>query len=340
MATVIDIVLCAIRGVQAAHARGVVHRDLKPDNIFLCRGTGGALETVKVLDFGISKRARRRSVQPRADPIGRAARHALLHVARAAARAEGLDQRADVYAFGVILYEALTGRLPFRGNNYGALALEIGAGTPQRPRELRADLSPALEQLVLKAMARDRDQRYPDLTSLIAAIEGLPQTAGPYTDTPLAISSATEAARSSQRFRSRAWVLLVLAIAVGVSWMGAHLFGKDTEGVATPAAITPVSGELPVKAPPTVVPAAVAAPSTPPEVPAPPPQPQMPTSPIAAPNSTPEQPPAVTPAKAKARPRKKPQGQASEVAAGSTDAPSPTQRPSTRTNARVVAEDF
>ncbi len=168
---VIQILLPAMRGVAAAHRTGVIHRDLKPENIFLCRDPDGAYRGPKVLDFGISKVSSRDGSSNH-----RLTKSGMLigtpyYMAPEQIRGRGVDQRADVYAFGVILYEALTGRVPFNADNYGALVLEIANATPARPSALNARVPHTLERVVLKAMAREPGQRYADIESLARALE-------------------------------------------------------------------------------------------------------------------------------------------------------------------------
>ncbi len=171
---VIQVLLPAMRGVAAAHAKGVVHRDLKPDNIFLCRGPDGSFREPKVLDFGISKVSSTGEGQPMNPRLTRtgAVMGTPYYMSPEQIRGSSeVDERTDVYAFGVILYEALTGHVPFDADAYSALILEIATGTPTRPRELRPELPQALETVVLKAMAREPEQRYQSVESLARALE-------------------------------------------------------------------------------------------------------------------------------------------------------------------------
>jgi serine/threonine protein kinase len=154
----------AMRGVAAAHKQGVIHRDIKPANIFLAAPSDGGLRTPVVLDFGISKlldeapaTVRTRTGMWLGTPEYMSPEHLWA--------CEDLDARTDVYAFGAILYEALTGRLPFGTPLYGLAQLE-----PPALRELRPDIPPGLEALVLRALAKDRDRRV-SLDALIRALE-------------------------------------------------------------------------------------------------------------------------------------------------------------------------
>jgi eukaryotic-like serine/threonine-protein kinase len=169
---IIQLLIPAMRGVAAAHKTGVVHRDLKPDNVFLCRSGDGSYREPKVLDFGISKvSAGEGQLNPRLTRTGAVMGTPYYMSPEQVRGSSDVDQRTDVYAFGVILYEALTGRVPFDANAYSALVLEIATGTPKRLRDLRPDLPKGLEDVVLKAMARDPADRYRDVDSLARALE-------------------------------------------------------------------------------------------------------------------------------------------------------------------------
>lgn len=170
---VIQLLLPAMRGVAAAHKTGVIHRDLKPDNIFLCRGSDGSYREPKVLDFGISKVSTSgdQQLNPRLTRTGAVMGTPYYMSPEQIRGSSEVDQRTDVYAFGVILYEALTGRVPFDANAYSALILEIATGTPKRPRTLNRELPQALEDVVMKAMAREPEQRYSDVERLARALE-------------------------------------------------------------------------------------------------------------------------------------------------------------------------
>ncbi len=159
-----------LSALEAVHGRGVIHRDLKPDNIFLCR-RGGRRDFVKVLDFGISKV---RSVAG-ADTEGLTRTGAMMGTPHymSAEQAQGrkdLDHRVDLYAVGVILYECLAGELPFQGGNYHALLQSILSGRRPSLADLAPNVPPGLAAVVDKAMATDREKRYADAHSMHAAL--------------------------------------------------------------------------------------------------------------------------------------------------------------------------
>ena len=182
------VLLPAMRGVAAAHAQGVIHRDLKPQNIFICIGPDGRVVTTKVLDFGISvmvERATDRSAGPSlALGMGTPAYMSpeqLLGWAR-------IDERADVYSFGVLLYEALTGQMPFPGEPGPELFHRIVNDAPPPMTLFHPELPPGLVGIIEKAMAKRPSDRYANLSLLLGSIEDAlaPATPAPRLVTPIA----------------------------------------------------------------------------------------------------------------------------------------------------------
>jgi serine/threonine protein kinase len=170
-ADVIDLMMPALRGVHAAHRQGVVHRDLKPDNIFVGRSDPGMPVHVKVLDFGVSK------LMLDQDDGEDLTRTGVLigtpqYMSPERVRGRGdTDLRTDVYALGVILYEGLTGVRPFDDEQVANLVVRISKETARPLREIDPSIPVELEAVVLKAMARDPDERYPDAEGFALALE-------------------------------------------------------------------------------------------------------------------------------------------------------------------------
>lgn len=140
----------AARALHYAHERDLVHRDVKPGNIMVADDG-----QVKVTDFGIARAMNAETVTQTAAVLGTAA-----YVAPEQAQSERVDRRTDVYALGCVLYEMLTGRQPFTGDSAVALAYKHVSEPPVPPSQLNADISPELEAVVLKAMAKDPADRY------------------------------------------------------------------------------------------------------------------------------------------------------------------------------------
>jgi serine/threonine protein kinase len=166
----VDVLIPAMRGVQAAHHRGIIHRDLKPANIFVCTDAAGRRRSSKVLDFGVSKALERIEGLASLTKSG-AVLGTPQYMSPEQALGGRVDERTDVYALGVILYEGLTGQLPFSAKSFGALAIEITTGWLRPPRTLAPSIDPKLETVVMRALARERDVRFPNVTALAQALE-------------------------------------------------------------------------------------------------------------------------------------------------------------------------
>jgi serine/threonine-protein kinase len=158
--------------LQAAHDAGIVHRDLKPENIFITEKHGR--DFVKVLDFGISK-----IKTPEHDDLRLTATDQIigtpLYIAPELARgAQEVDNRTDIYALGVIVYEMLTGTPPFTGENHFQLLYKHGNEAPDPPsqRSKKADIPPHVESAVLRALEKEPAKRFDTMSAFVAALEG------------------------------------------------------------------------------------------------------------------------------------------------------------------------
>jgi serine/threonine protein kinase len=173
----IRLLLGAMEGVATAHESGIVHRDIKPENIFVVRNRTYPDGIAKILDFGISKLTDEQgsgSLTRTGHTVGTPEYMSMEQMTGQ----PDVDGRADVYSFGVLLYRALTGQSPFSGQTFAAIAVEVATATPIPPRALRPDLPASLEYVVLKAMARHREDRYPSIRDLIDALSFLGSTQG------------------------------------------------------------------------------------------------------------------------------------------------------------------
>ncbi|WP_192625538.1 Stk1 family PASTA domain-containing Ser/Thr kinase [Microbacterium sp. OAE522] len=157
-----------LEALDYSHRAGVVHRDIKPGNVMVTEKG-----QVKVMDFGIARAVSDSSstVAETTQIIGTAA-----YFSPEQAKGEPVDARADLYSTGVVLYELLTGRQPFRGESPVAVAYQHVSETPLPPSEVNEDSPGALDPIVLRALAKDPYQRYPDAAhfraALDAAVEG------------------------------------------------------------------------------------------------------------------------------------------------------------------------
>ncbi|MBN1771035.1 MAG: protein kinase [Deltaproteobacteria bacterium] len=158
-----------LEALDAAHAKGIVHRDLKPENVYLVKNRKGE-RTVKVLDFGIARLTADTGQSVRLTQPGAVMGTPYYMSPEQARGAENVDAGVDIYAAGVILFEALTGRLPFVGSTFHqVLAQSLTADFPSA-RALREDLPAELEQVIYKATARERADRYATAVDFAAAL--------------------------------------------------------------------------------------------------------------------------------------------------------------------------
>jgi serine/threonine protein kinase len=166
----IALLLAAMRGVAAAHAAGVVHRDIKPENIFLAREPGYAALVPKVIDFGISKMFQQDGSDSTRSGITMGTPKYVSYEQLLGSR--DVDSRTDVYAFGVMLYEALTGRPPYdEAKTFAEQAVRFVTQVPEPPRQLRPAIPAPLASLVERAIAKDREQRVPTMDAFVQALE-------------------------------------------------------------------------------------------------------------------------------------------------------------------------
>ncbi|WP_136042583.1 MULTISPECIES: Stk1 family PASTA domain-containing Ser/Thr kinase [unclassified Microbacterium] len=160
-----------LEALDYSHRAGVVHRDIKPGNVMVTdKGQ------VKVMDFGIARAVSDSSstVAETTQIIGTAA-----YFSPEQAKGEPVDARADLYSTGVVLYELLTGRQPFRGESPVAVAYQHVSETPIPPTEVNEDAPGALDPIVLRALAKDPYQRYPDAAHFRAALDAAVTGAAP-----------------------------------------------------------------------------------------------------------------------------------------------------------------
>jgi len=261
------------RALEAAHRAGVVHRDLKPDNIFLVDNPG-ELPTVKLLDFGIAKLANtdhRMQQSVSGEIVGTP-----LYISPEQARAVGIDHRADIYSLGVLAFELLSGQTPFTGTSAMEVVAKNLMEAPPRLASVAPGVPPEIDELVAAMLAKEPGDR-PELARFLAALD---PHRGPRAATPVPVPQRRRAPRA-------AWLV---AGAIGVTAIVAGVVIATGSDAATSLATPPQVAAAPV-ATPAPVPEPAPQPAPPPPAPAPAaPEPQVATAPPQPPVAPPPHP--------------------------------------------------
>ncbi len=158
-----DIVEAIAGGLAEAHARGIVHRDIKPSNILIIEG-GRA----KIIDFGLAKLAEQSHLTRAGTTLG-----TVKYMSPEQTRGDEVDHRTDIWSTGVLLYEAITGQKPFRGNYDQAVIYSILNEEPPGIKSLRPDAPAAVEKIILTALAKDPEKRYQRIEDLAADLRSV-----------------------------------------------------------------------------------------------------------------------------------------------------------------------
>jgi eukaryotic-like serine/threonine-protein kinase len=257
----IDIAIDVCRALEAAHEQGVVHRDIKPGNIMIT-----ASGAVMVTDFGIARMATgQETIEQTAAVLGTAS-----YLSPEQAQGQPVDGRTDIYSLGCVLYEMVAGRPPFIGDSTVAVASKQVLEQPVPPSRLNRDVSPDLDAVVLRALAKNPDNRYQTAGEMRRDLErvraGQPVEATPLLPTTALAAGAVGATQvipheappsastavltpEPEPEKSRWWipvlvVLLVLSILGVFLWLLAqNLLNDDDKGTARPVTVPNVVGD-------------------------------------------------------------------------------------------------
>jgi eukaryotic-like serine/threonine-protein kinase len=235
----VELTIQILRAARFAHRRGVIHRDLKPHNVII-----DDEDRAKVTDFGIA-RAGASDMTQTGSIMGTAQ-----YLSPEQAQGHAVSAQSDIYSVGIILYEMLTGRVPFEGESAVTIALKQVSEQAVPPSQLNPAVTPALEAVVMRALAKDPAQRYPDADAFIAALQGQEVPAAPPTEAtalaaavppppppvlarePVPPPPPPPADPDEEGSRWWAWLLGLLVVAALI--VGAVLLLGNTKKVAVP----------------------------------------------------------------------------------------------------------
>jgi beta-lactam-binding protein with PASTA domain/predicted Ser/Thr protein kinase len=220
----VDVVLQILRALRFAHQRGVVHRDIKPQNVLIDEDG-----RVKVTDFGIA-RAGASDMTETGSIMGTAQ-----YLSPEQAQGRPVDARSDLYSIGIVLYELLTGRVPFDAESPVSVALKQVSEPPVPPREIDPTLPAALEGVVLRALEKDPARRFADADEFIEALHAARLAPDEVVAVPPAVP-IEEVLEEDDRRGRRWWLWLLILLALAAIAVGAYLLLRPQE-VAVPNVI-------------------------------------------------------------------------------------------------------
>ena len=224
----VEITLSICAALEAAHAQGIIHRDIKPQNIFITSDN-----QVKVMDFGIARSAGGTAMTQTGTIMGTAQ-----YISPEQAQGQTADQRSDLYSLGVVLYEMLTGKPPFDGDNPVSIAYKHVREDPLPPSMINPDISPELEAVVMKALSKNPENRYQNVVEMQAdlerCLEGFPVYATPVL--PPDQAGATRAypvGGAPKRSLTWLWIIIIALLLLGIG-VGVWAIISSSSGVKVP----------------------------------------------------------------------------------------------------------
>ncbi|MBU4174915.1 MAG: Stk1 family PASTA domain-containing Ser/Thr kinase [Actinobacteria bacterium] len=224
----VEITLNICAALEAAHAQGIIHRDIKPQNIFITSDN-----QVKVMDFGIARSAGGTAMTQTGTIMGTAQ-----YISPEQAQGQTADQRSDLYSLGVVLYEMLTGKPPFDGDTPVSIAYKHVREDPLPPSMVNPDVSPELEAVVMKALSKNPENRYQNVVEMQAdlerGLEGFPVYATPVL--PLDQAGATRAyplGGAPKRSLTWLWIIIIVLLLLGIG-AGVWAIVGGSGGISVP----------------------------------------------------------------------------------------------------------
>ncbi|HYP78045.1 MAG TPA: serine/threonine-protein kinase [Polyangiaceae bacterium] len=212
---VIAAMLQVCDGLAEAHEKGIIHRDLKPENLFCATQPDGQV-VIKIVDFGVSKQVTGQRMRAQTNPGESVGSPQYMSPEQITSPSE-VDTRTDIWSLGVVMFELLTGVLPFRGSGTARICAAVLTEPAPSISNYRSDVPPALEFIVQRCLEKERDRRFPDVLELSAALTALGSTQpekSRYTSAPPLVT-ADEAIQDEPAPRPRRrWVGVLCGLAV------------------------------------------------------------------------------------------------------------------------------
>jgi serine/threonine-protein kinase len=243
MAQVVSYVKQIASGLTAAHEHGVVHRDLKPQNIFVLKVKGHDQELIKIVDFGISKiNAVTATITSASTVIGTAQ---YMSPEQARGRIDEIDAKSDQFSLALIVYEMLTGQTAFQGDNVSSVVYQIVHEEPRALDDPSGPIPPLVAAVLKRALAKDKERRFPTVKAFADALEGAATAPSEASATTMAShpslldAGVREEPRSPRRLRLGVGLAALAVAGVAALWFLRHERPKANDPSASSAPAGP-----------------------------------------------------------------------------------------------------
>ena len=242
----LEIAMQASEGLKAAHAKGIVHRDIKSANLMV-NNEG----QIKIMDFGLARLGNEKGITQTGTTLG-----TLLYMAPEQAEGQTVDQRGDIWSLGIVLYEMVSGQLPFEGDIEAAVLRSILYEEPEPLTSVQSKVPQALDEVIAKALAKDRNERYQDVGELLMDLRVVARQIAEESDTarpsrrPITKAKRDALARARRRRLTWALGIATAAAVLTIAGLAVRSFLPTTEAPLEPPRVVPLTSYPGVEGPP------------------------------------------------------------------------------------------